>query len=70
MDAEVERVVRLTLESIPRDATHWSTRTMAQRCGLSQTAVSRIWGGGVRVPGGRLEIIKPHTSPPCNLLKY
>lgn len=43
MDAEVERVVRLTLESTPRDATHWSTRTMAQRCGLSQTAVSRIW---------------------------
>ena len=42
-DAEVERVVRLTLESTPRDATHWSTRAMAQRCGLSQTAVSRIW---------------------------
>jgi hypothetical protein len=26
-DAEVERVVRLTLETTPRDATHWSTRT-------------------------------------------
>ena len=25
-DAEVERVVRLTLESTPRDATHWSGR--------------------------------------------
>jgi transposase len=43
MDAEVERVIRLTLESHPRDATHWSTRAMATRCGLSQTAVSRIW---------------------------
>jgi transposase len=42
-DAAVERVIRLTLESQPRDATHWSTRAMAQRCGLSQTAVSRIW---------------------------
>ncbi len=42
-DAEVERVVRLTLESMPRDATHWSTRAMAKRCGLSQTAISRIW---------------------------
>jgi len=42
-DAEVERVIRLTLESTPRDATHWSTRAMARRCGLSQTAVSRIW---------------------------
>jgi transposase len=43
LDAEVERVVRLTLESMPRAATHWSTRAMAKRCGLSQTAISRIW---------------------------
>ena len=42
-DEHVERVVRLTLESKPRDATPWSTRAMAQKCGLSQTAVSRIW---------------------------
>jgi transposase len=42
-DDAVERVMRLTLETTPRDATHWSTRGMARRCGLSQTAVSRIW---------------------------
>jgi transposase len=42
-DAQVERVVTLTLESKPRDATHWSTRAMATRCGLSQSMVSRIW---------------------------
>ena len=42
-DAEVERVVRLTLETTPRDATHWSTRAMATRSGLSQSAISRIW---------------------------
>jgi len=42
-DAQVERVVRLTLETTPTDATHWSTRAMAKRCGLSQTMVSRIW---------------------------
>jgi transposase len=42
-DAKVDRVVTLTLESTPRDATHWSTRAMAARCGLSQSAVSRIW---------------------------
>jgi transposase len=34
-DEHVERVIRLTLETKPRDATHWSTRAMAQRCGLS-----------------------------------
>src|SRR5437660_2850034 len=33
----------MTLESTPRDATHWSTRSMARTSGLSQTAVSRIW---------------------------
>ena len=42
-DADVERVVRLTLETTPRDATHWSTRAMATRSGLSQSAISRIW---------------------------
>jgi transposase len=42
-DEAVERVLALTLESTPRDSTHWSTRAMAQRCGLTQTAVSRIW---------------------------
>ena len=42
-DAAVERVLTLTLESTPRDATHWSTRLMARRCGMSQSAVSRIW---------------------------
>jgi transposase len=42
-DAEVERVVTLTLESTPRDATPWSTRAMAARCGLSQSTIGRIW---------------------------
>src|SRR5678816_815350 len=42
-DAQVERVIALTLERTPRDATHPSTRAMALRSGLSQTAVSRIW---------------------------
>ncbi len=42
-DADVERVIATTLESTPKDATHWSTRSMAAEVGLSQTAVSRIW---------------------------
>ena len=42
-DEQIERVLRRTLESTPADATHWSTRAMAKRCGLSQTMVSRIW---------------------------
>jgi transposase len=36
-DAEVERVLAMTLESLPRDATHWSTRSLARQCGLSRS---------------------------------
>ena len=43
LDEDVERVVRLTLEEAPKDATHWSTRSMAEHSGLTQSAVSRIW---------------------------
>ena len=42
-DADVERVITTTLESAPKDATHWSTRSLAEHVGLNQTAVSRIW---------------------------
>ncbi len=42
-DAKVEEVIVKTLETTPRDATHWSTRSMAREVGLTQTAVSRIW---------------------------
>ena len=34
-DADVERVVVATLEQTPRDATHWSTRSMAAATGMS-----------------------------------
>jgi len=42
-DRQVEEVVVKTLETTPKDATHWSTRSMAREVGLSQSAVSRIW---------------------------
>lgn len=42
-DEDVERVVTLTLETTPADATHWSTRSMAQQCGLSKSTINRIW---------------------------
>lgn len=42
-DAQVEEVVTQTLETMPAHSTHWSTRLMAQRTGLSQTAIVRIW---------------------------
>jgi transposase len=42
-DEQVDAVITKTLESTPKDATHWSTRSMAREVGLTQTAVSRIW---------------------------
>jgi transposase len=42
-DEKVHEVITKTLESAPKDATRWSTRSMAAETGLSQSAVSRIW---------------------------
>jgi len=42
-DNKVEAVVTKTLESMPANSTHWSTRLMANKTGLSQTAIVRIW---------------------------
>ena len=42
-DAEIERVLTRTLETKPRAATHWSTRSMAGEMSMSQSAISRIW---------------------------
>jgi transposase len=61
-DADVERVIRLTLETAPRDATHWSTRAMARRAGLSQTAISRIWRAFV-LPPHRVKTFKLSQDP-------
>jgi len=42
-DDAIEDVVRRTLETTPPNATHWSTRSMAEHVGLSHTTVMRIW---------------------------
>jgi len=42
-DEDVERVIAKTLEETPRDATHWSTRSMAEATGISKSSINRIW---------------------------
>ena len=42
-DAQVERLIATTLNEVPRDATHWSTRSLARKLKLSQSTVSRVW---------------------------
>ena len=59
-DVEVEKVLTMTLESQPRDATHWSTRSLAQQSGLSRSTISRIW---------RAFGLQPHRSETFKLSK-
>ena len=61
-DADVERVIALTLETTPKDATHWSTRAMARRSGLSHNTVSRIWRAFALQPH-RTETFKLSADP-------
>jgi transposase len=61
-DAQVEPMGTLTLEATPRAATHWSTRAMAARCGLSQSTVSRLWRA-FGLPPQRTEAFKLSKDP-------
>ncbi|HET6920822.1 MAG TPA: helix-turn-helix domain-containing protein [Jiangellaceae bacterium] len=42
-DDVVEAIVVETLETVPPDATHWSTRGLAAKHGISHTTVWEIW---------------------------
>lgn len=50
-DRRVKKVVEMTLQQKPTNATHWSTRTMAAAAGISEASVRRIW---------RAHGLKPH----------
>lgn len=52
-DEDVEAVIVKTLETKPEGQTHWSTRTMAAKAGLSHTMVGKIW---------RTFGLKPHLT--------
>ncbi|MGH7735496.1 MAG: IS630 family transposase, partial [Gemmatimonadales bacterium] len=61
-DDRVEAVIVKTLEAKPRDATHWSTRSMARTMGMSQTSISLIWRAFGLQPQ-RAESFKLSTDP-------
>jgi transposase len=61
-DAQIEAVIVRTLESLPPDATHWSSRGMAKASGVSVSTVQRIWRAFGLQPH-RLETFKLSTDP-------
>ncbi|MGW8885955.1 helix-turn-helix domain-containing protein [Streptomyces sp. NPDC055749] len=61
-DEQVADVVARTLQSTPKNATHWSTRSMAKELGLSQSSGSRIWRAFGLQPH-RSETFKLSTNP-------
>jgi len=56
----VDRVLELTLDSMPAHAAHWSTRTLAEASGLSRASVHRIW---------RAFSLQPHRAESFRLLR-
>lgn len=56
-DDLVRRIIEMTTQTKPANATHWSTRTLAEALGTNRSLVNRVW----RVNG-----LKPHL---CRTLK-
>ena len=61
-DDDVAEVVRQTLETTPRDATHWSLRSMAKAAGFAPSTIHRIWKAFNLQPH-RTETFKLSTDP-------
>ena len=52
-DAVTAKIIALTTQQTPINATPWSTRTMAEAAGTTQSMVSRVW---------RAHGLKPHLA--------
>ena len=61
-DEEIADLVRLTLETKPKDATHWSLRKMARAVGHAPSTIHRVWRAFGLQPH-RTETFKLSTDP-------
>jgi transposase len=52
-DKLVAKIIEMTTRQKPANATHWSTRTLAETLGTNRSMVSRVW---------RANGLKPHLS--------
>lgn len=83
--AKVSRIIKLTLNSKPPGATHWSRTTMARKVGVSPSSVGRVWSAAGlkphRVKGFKLsndkqfeeklhDIVGLYLSPPEHAMVF
>jgi transposase len=61
-EAKGARIVALTLKAPPKGLSHWSTRELAERVGVSHMSVHRLWQAHALKPH-RLETFKFTTDP-------
>ena len=61
-EAKGARIVALTLKTPPKGLTHWSTREIAERVGVSHATVHRIWKAHALQPH-RVETFKFTSDP-------
>jgi len=57
---KVDEIIERTLQTKPKGATHWSTRTMAKAVGVSYVTVHRVW---------RSHRLQPHRERSFKLSK-
>lgn len=57
---KVETIIEKTLTTTPKDATHWSTRSMAKEMGVGHMTIHRIW---------KAHQLKPHLVRTFKLSK-
>lgn len=57
-DSKVEKIIDMTLNRKPENATHWSTRQLASKVGVSATKIGEIW---------RAFGLQPHRSESFSL---
>jgi transposase len=58
----VERILFLTTQRIPKEATHWSTRLMTKYAGVSQWQVRKVWAAANLKPH-RIKSFKISKDP-------
>ena len=59
---KIKEVLTMTVESIPREATHWSLRLMAKAAGITTWQVQQIWSASNLKPH-RLKTFKISNDP-------